>query len=229
MRAPNPSFKSELASFRASRKLPVSPGSKGPLGIGNRNSADMEIMSRWLARANQAEEIWREVKRKAPALTPPEFIQAVLKARRSAVASVNRIYGVPGSLPGFNAEWAELLVELKKRITDRFSRSTISPTKAVETLEDAADQISMLHDLYFAHSDQVKFSLSRKGKAGNRSRVAFYRLMSGYLQKQCRGQLYHVIAFTAEIAFDVKEIDVDSVRYALRRAKETPKKRKRLH
>jgi hypothetical protein len=171
-------------------------------------------LARWLS-DERAETNWKKIKRKAPNLPPAEFIEAVLKARRSAVASVNRIVGVLGKLPGFNAEWREFLPALKKRITRKLGPA-IAPIKAAEVLEVAAHEIRILHQSYFGFSDQVNFGLRRQGSNEDRSCNAFYEIMRDVLQEHCGTPLYEVIAFTAEIAFDIEEIDPDRVRYVLR-------------
>jgi hypothetical protein len=183
---------------------------------------------------DRAEEIWRKIKRKAPALPPAEFIQQVLNARRSAAASVNRTIGVPGSIlgeppivQGFNNEWTAFLPGLKKRIATRLSRSPSAtmPIEVAEFFEDVAREIRMLHQMYFGFSDQVEFGLIREGQNNDRSRVAFYRLMGDYLQKRCQERLYEAIAFLAEIAFPGKEIDAEAVRDALRPQRRRPARR----
>jgi hypothetical protein len=225
MRAP--SFRDELTTFRDSRKPPLKPRSRGPDGLGNRNSADTALMNRWLDedRAHRAEEIWGKVKRKAPSLTAAEFIKAVLTKRRSAAASVNRTVGVPGIVRGFDAEWAEFLPDLKKRVAERLSGSpaATTPISLAETLEDAAREIRILHQSYFGFFDQVEFGLTRQGQNSDRSRVAFYRLMGAYLHEHCQERHYEAIAFLAEIAFPGREIDAEAVRDALR-----PRRRKKL-
>jgi hypothetical protein len=219
MRAPTPTFRNELTAFLAGRKPPAVPG-----GIGNRNSADTALMKRWLD-DDRADEIWTQIKLKAPNLTPTEFIQAVLKARRSAAASVSRIFGASlprgEKLPGFNAEWLEFLPILKKRIIRQLGfPSALPPTKAAEILEDAAREIRTLHQSYFGFSDQVEFGLSRE--SSNRSRTAFYRIIRDFLQKHCGENLDYVVAVLSEIAFPGKEIDAENVRDALRSKKTKP-------
>lgn len=219
MRAPAPTFRNELAAFLASRKPPAVPG-----GIGNRNSADTALMKRWLD-DDRAEEIWTKIKPKAPDLTPTEFIQAVLKARRSAAASVSRTFGVPGIVGGFNNEWKKFLPYLRKRLAMQLSGSpsALRAIEVAEILEDAARETRRVHRYHFGFSDQVEFDLKREGSNEDRSRVAFFGLMRDFLQRHCGERLYDVIAFLAEIAFDGgKEIDAEHVRDALRkRSKKT--------
>jgi hypothetical protein len=206
MRAPAPSFLSELTDFRNSRHPPRKPGSSGPDGLGNRNSADMDLLGRWIGEP-RAEEVWAKIKHKAPTLLPSEFIQAVLKARRSAGASVTR-------MRGFNNEFADL----RKRIAERLSASQAasSPIEIAAFLEDAAGEVRMLHRTYFGSSYQVTFPLKREGSNDGRSRAAFYALMSGYFKKHCGGKHYAEIAVLAEIAFPGKEVDEDDVIDALK-------------
>jgi hypothetical protein len=217
MRSPTPSFKSELIAFRDSRHPTTEPGSNGPLGLGNRNSADMELLDRWLD-DERSEESWNKVKCLAPNLLPAEYIQAVLTARRAAGASVNRTIGVPGVAQGFNNEWAALLPDLKKRIAKRLSKSPSAtmPIEVAEFLEDAAREIRTLHQFYFGFSDQVGFGLVRQGSNTDRGRVAFYRLMTDFLQKLCGQKLYDVTAQLSEVAFPGRPVDQDNVIDALK-------------
>jgi hypothetical protein len=235
MRVPTPSFLSELTVFRNGLHPPRKPGSRGPDGLGNRNSADMELLGRWISE-DRAEEVWETIAHKAPTLLPTEFIQAVLKARRSAGASVNRTFGtvspkwrgplpsIPSGSrrvtnsdvknPGFN-DW---FADLRKRIAKRLSapRASTSPIEIAEFLEDAAGEVRDLHRRYFGFSDQVTFRLKRQGSNDDRSRAAFYVLMSAYFQKHCGGKHYAEIAVLAEIAFPGKEVDEDDVIDALK-------------
>src|SRR5262245_30324806 len=129
MRAPPRSFKDELVAFRANRKTTARPADSGPLGIGNRNSADTQLLDRWLA-DERTNDIWQKIRRRAPNLVPADFIQAVLNARRSAVASVNRRFGTPGSgkhkkfaTLGWAGEWSRL----KQRLANL--RADLGPLK----------------------------------------------------------------------------------------------------
>jgi hypothetical protein len=224
MRALIQTFKSELVAFRASLHPPIELGSDGPRGLGNRNSADMALLDRWLD-DEWSEESWNKVKRLAPNLASAEFIQAVLTARRAAVASVNRMIGVPGGAQGFNNEWAAFLPDLKKRITKRLagSPSGIMPIDAAEFLENAAHEIRILHQSYFGFSDQTNFGLRRQGSNEDRSRNAFYEIMRDVLQKHCGTPLYDVIASLSMVSFPGKEVDRDDVIDALKDRKRTPK------
>src|ERR1019366_1549163 len=128
MHARRSSFKSELDAFRASRKP------AGPDGVGNRNSADMQVIDRWL-RSLDMEKAWVNIKRRAPTLAAADFIQTVLNARRSAVASVNRVFGSKWigplgqsrKVPGFNDEWAAIFPSLKAQLAQRLSKSSLKP------------------------------------------------------------------------------------------------------
>ena len=82
MRAPIPSFKKELAAFRARPERPCGKAVEG-------------LLDRWL-KHGQSEESWRTIRQYIPALSAEDLITQVLKARWSAA----------GQLPGYSAHRA---------------------------------------------------------------------------------------------------------------------------
>jgi hypothetical protein len=210
MRAPVQTFKSELAAFRA---RPTSPCGKAVEGV----------LDRWRD-DDRVEKVWQKIQRHAPNLAAAVLIKQVLDARWSAVGSVNRQIGAPGAR-GFNAEWSEFLPTLKKRLNRKLSSSP--PPLAVDVavaLELAAAEVRMIHDCYFGHSDQVPFPLKREGSNEDRSRAAFYKLMTDFFQKHCSLKLPEEVAVLAEVAIPGKEVHADNVTNVLkpRRPKQSP-------
>ena len=86
------SFEAELIAFRDSRKRPRF-NEKGKLvEPGNRSTADLQVIERWINHPDR-ETIWKTIRRAAPELRPAELIKEVFRARREAVSHVNRRYG----------------------------------------------------------------------------------------------------------------------------------------
>jgi uncharacterized protein YhfF len=239
MRAPM--FKSVLETFRDSRRGPpkevlaawakidwykrhATPAAeRDPLPpplIGNRNGADTELLNRWIA-DDRAEGIWQQVHRHAPDLPAEELIQQVISARRSAVASVNRVLGFTVQLRGrthtlksFNVELAEMLRTLKRELPKQLSGppASIDAIAVAEFLEDAAHQIRILH-LRLDHSDQVSFPLIRQGSNDDRAHAAFEELMGEFFQKHNKRKLklQEAVAVLSEIAIPGKAVDPESI------------------
>jgi hypothetical protein len=112
-------LEAELIAFRNSLK-PPQPDKRGRL-IGNRNSADQNLLNRWIAKADQ--NLWQTFFANVGAVPATDIIQLVLKARRSAQASVNREYGAhwidssgeKHRVPGFNEQWIYVLSSIRKQ------------------------------------------------------------------------------------------------------------------
>jgi hypothetical protein len=199
MRAPT--FKSVLESFRDSRRGPpkevleawakidwhkrhATPAAeRDPLPpplVGNRNSADTELLNSWIG-DDRAEEVWQVIRTHAPGLMPETLIQKVLDLRRTAGASVNRICGVPAQepdpakypdpevraavraarlpvLPGYKADWAahvSVLKDLEMWIRDllRVAPSAPDPLEAAEDLEWLQELRSATQEFTWAVED----------------------------------------------------------------------------
>lgn len=233
------SFKAELIVYCSNLKPPRKPGDPGPLGVGNRNSADLQLLAAWIEDP-RADDTWRELKKLRPDIDPATFIKAVLAARRSAQASVNRVYGAdigryPGRHPGFNEEWATALPAIKTKLLAKLSAppSSVSLLEIAQLLEWTADDLRNLHEFYCGYSDHLglpdgrKFELSRKSmnrkkskpdsrvEAVTRVRRLFMQIMSEWLSTRCGRWMDDEVASLTEIAFPGPQLfasDVASVR-----------------
>jgi hypothetical protein len=215
MRAPGPSFESELAAALRDKSTPKERSvGRGRTVIAAGPATDKRHLARWLS-DERSEVIWVNIHRRAPDLSPRDFIAAVLAARRSATASVNRLLGTC-DLPGFRQEWSTLLAAIKKQVRQELLTATPngSPVQLAIALESAARDARMLHSLYLDRGNQV--AVTRQGSNLDRTRKAFMQIMSEYFKKYCGAQLRAETAALTEIAFPGKEIDLDNVRDALR-------------
>jgi hypothetical protein len=173
------SFEAELIAFRDSRKRPRF-NEKGKLvEPGNRSTADLQVIERWINHPNR-EAIWKTIRRAAPDLQATGFIKEVLRARRTAVGTVNHSAKL-------QEEWAIL----KKHLSDNLSEPNI------EILFKA-------YNLHMLWQDTVgEFKLSRQDIRGSRKLLLFSRIIGDYLQAKCGGWLDVQIAQLAEIALDL--------------------------
>jgi hypothetical protein len=204
------SFKSELLQYRT------------------RASADREVIARWCQDA-RAENLWKSLqKATGGALKAADFIKIVLEARRSAQASVNRVYGaeikgVP-RVPGFNEASAYALQALKeelKLVPDALPSTLLEAADFLEGgadfFEEKAQYFRNLHKSYLRHSDHLglpdgpKFKLSRKDQSGSRVRKLFTQITSEWLSTRCGGRMDDAVATLTEIAFPGKQISADDV------------------
>jgi hypothetical protein len=182
------------------------------------------LLDRWQCE-DRAEKVWQKIHRHAPNLSANDLIKQVIGARYSAVASVNRVIGAPGGTRGFTAEWSEFLPALKKRLNRELSSPPLPlAVNVAVALELAAAEVRMIHDCYFGHGNQVQFPLKREGSNEERSRAAFYKLMTEFFQRHCSLKLPEEVAMLAEVAIPGKEIQADDVTNALksRRSKQSP-------
>jgi hypothetical protein len=209
MRAPIPSFKKELAAFRARPERPCGKAVEG-------------LLDRWL-KHGQSEESWRTIRQYIPALSAEDLITQVLKARWSAAGSVARVFGTPGA-QGFNAEWAEFLPTLKKRLNRKLSSSPLPlAVEVAVALELAAAEVRMIHNHYFGHSNQVDLKQRQRSNEA-KARDAFQDLMGEFFQKRNARELrlHKVVAVLSKIAIPGKTVDPESIaRRQSRRRKKT--------
>jgi hypothetical protein len=230
-------FESALKDYHDSRRPPKSPGSMGPDGRGNRNTADTKLLNHWIDDP-RAEGTWKTIRHHAPDLTPVDLIERVLRARRSAEGSVARKFDF------FDPEWAAYAVELKDRVK-MTSDLLRAPPAALDPLEAAeglawlayelertargyrwlADDIRTLHQRYLGAPDQVP-PASRQGPRDERARAAFVELLSGFLRERTGREtlgkeLLEAIAELTDIAIPGKEPDPESI--ARRRRRQRPK------
>jgi hypothetical protein len=211
------SFKADLAAYRASMKPPQKPGDRGPLGRGNLNTADAQLIERWIA-DGRAEKIWSALKRRRADAEPASFIRAVLAARRSAEATINRVYGKTWrgrKLPGFNDEWALALPTLKRKI-GALSKN-LGPLHVAAILNDAAQDLRDMHHWYFGSPDHAKFDLSRKDQGDSRRPKLFVQIMGDYFSRQFGAALHDHAVALAEIVVD-RPLPDDFARNARRTA-----------
>jgi len=195
------SFKIELETFRAGLYRPRTPG-----GLGNRNSADLELLGRWI-NDQRAEEIWRAVTERTPDAEAAILIRAVLAARRSAAGTIART-------TSFKAQWKLDFAKVKKRLA-KLEEST-GPLATAAILDDAAWRIRGLHALHFGHTVHARFELSRKDQGGSRRRKLFMQIMGEFFNKHCGSPLDDHTATLAEIALADHELQRDHARNARR-------------
>jgi hypothetical protein len=196
-----PSFKAELGAFRAALYRPRTPG-----GVGNRNSADLQLLDRWIG-DDRVEEIWRALKKRRPDASPASFIRSVLTSRRSAIATIARI-------TSFNAQWETDFGKLKRRLA-RLEQSA-GPLAIAAELDDAAARLRALHDFHFGFADQAKFDLSRKDQGGSRRRRLFIQIMGEYFTREYGSPLDDHAATLAEIALADRGLERDHAKNARR-------------
>ncbi len=206
------SFRSELGTFRAGLHRPRQPG-----GIGNRNSADLELLDRWTG-DDRAEEIWRALKKRRPDAEAASFITTVLAARRSAVATIART-------TSFKAQWDIDFGKLKKQLAKL--EQSAGPLAVAAALDDAAARLRGLHAFHFGFTDHAKFELSRKDQGGSRRRRLFMQIMADYFLREFGAPLDDCTATLAEIAMADHELHRDHARYARRPTTRRARIRKR--
>jgi hypothetical protein len=214
------SLVAELRTYLARMKPPLEPGARDWRGVGNRNTADRELIERWLA-DDRADDGWRMVCEAAAAknmrIEPELVIKTVLAARRSARATVNRIYGVrhPHRLSG----WSDRLQELKERITDKLVQGPgkLEPDDVAHFLEEQASALREWGEVNLSFSDhrglpgRTKFEVSRQDQDGSRARKLFMRIASDFFFSHLNRPLDEVVATLTEVAFPGKQIDVEDV------------------
>lgn len=212
------SFKAELLAYRASMKPPKIPGAKGPDGLGSRNSADLELIERWLD-DERVDDIWQKLKKANPNIEARTFIKTTCLARKSARGTVNRTYGADwqsGSRKGRTRGWADELRDVKAQISRRLSLppSAIDPADVADFLESCAHQVrdyQLLFNLsdHGGLRDRPKFQLSQKDQAGTRVRLLFMQIMGDYFFSTTGKWMDEQVAALTEIAFPGKELDRD--------------------
>jgi hypothetical protein len=189
------SFKAELIEFRNSRK-PARFNKKGKLvEPGNRNTADLQIIERWINHPDR-EAIWKAISHAAPNLQPAQLIKEVLRARRKAQSHVNQMYGatnIKGGYPvrfaGFQDEWNAL--RKKGLSAEVLLAANLLYIRAYDVLDD-------------------EYQPSRQDIRGSRLLRLFSEIIGDYLQATCGGWLDVQTAQLAEIALDLEPGGVSS-------------------
>jgi hypothetical protein len=196
-----PSFKTALETFRAGLYRPRKPGA-----IGNRNSADLQLLDR-LIDDWRTETIWRALQKQKPDAEPAAFIRILLDARRSATATIART-------TSFKAQWEFDFFALKKRLAKL--KQSAGPLAVADALDDAAARLRDRHAFHFGFADHAKFELSRKDQGGSRRRKLFMQIMADYFSQQFGAPLDDHAATLAEIALIDQPLHRDHARNARR-------------
>jgi hypothetical protein len=261
MRAPAQTFKAALEAFRDSRRGPpkevleawnkidwykrsTTPAAeRAPLPpelVGNRSSADMQLLERLLDDP-RVEEVWQTIHSHAPDLLAADLIEQIIFARRSAAASVYRVHGVIAKkqdrkkqdrkrgggrkAQGFNAAWDAHVRELRKylRRVLKGAPSKINPFYVWQRLDWAAEDIlSLWHSYNLGASNQVTFNLNRQGSNEDRARNAFVELAIEFFRKHTgretlEKEVLTGITVLTEIAIPGKEPDPETIARSERR------------
>jgi hypothetical protein len=205
------SLKTKLIAFRDSLRPPreefgpwlvgvdcvTAPDEKGRL-VGNRNSADLQLLDRWLARCER-ENLDEKLKNLREA---PELIRLVLTARWKAGATVTQIYGVKwktpssaGEVVGLDRKWREL----KDELTNNISLSNLE----------------ILVRAYFLHSDYADLvgefnEEPRQRDTGGQTRLKrlFWDFVQSYLYIRFGKWFDNEVAILTEIAFSLPDYSV---------------------
>jgi hypothetical protein len=218
-------LKAELVVFRDGLK-PPRPDNQGRL-VGNRNSADVQLLDRWIARCDREdldERLWKPFRDAMPA---PEVIRLELQGRRKVQAAVNQIYGAKwkapssdeirrirekleaegrtglvqisggGELIGLDEEWRAL--ELKKRLTENLSLANF------ELLERAYD----MHATYSHLMGDFIWEPRQRDRDGTRLQRMFWDFVGGYLYLRLDAWFDNQVAILTEIAFGLDDGSVD--------------------
>jgi hypothetical protein len=221
-------LKSELEKYRASLK-PARPDDQGRL-IGNRNSADLQLLDRWIKRCdreNLDEKLWKSLR---DLITAPELIRLILEGRRKAQATVNQIYG--GKWKGPSANEVRRIRE--KRQGEERKRvdfgPRVPPLVQIATDTEIAglnkewrelkkeltgnlslanlDTLERAHYLHATYSDlvsQFNEEPRQRDDGGTRLKRLFWDFVGSYLQIRFGKWFDNEIAILTEIAFDLPD------------------------
>jgi hypothetical protein len=214
-------LKAELVAFRDSLK-PAQPDDQGRL-VGNRNSADVQLLDRWIARCDREDLDDRLCKTFRDAMTVPELARLELQARRKVGAAINQIYGTKweapssdeirrlrekleaegrtglvqisggGKLVGLDEEWRAL--ELKENLTDNLRLANF------ELLERAYD----MHATYAHLMGDFIWEPRQRDEGGTRRQRLFWDFVGGYLYLRLDRWFDREVAILTEIAFDLPD------------------------
>jgi hypothetical protein len=179
-------------------------------------SAARQLIDRWLD-DERADEVWTRLQAARPDAEAASFIKTVIDARRSAQATVNRIFGATWyrggqrtKIPGFNDEWAVVFPALRKELGSLSPH--LGPLSVAAILEDAAQELRDLHRRHFGFADHARFELSRKDQRGSRVRRLFMQITGNYFFENFGRPFDNEVAILAGIAFPGgKELDRDDV------------------
>jgi hypothetical protein len=229
-------FKAELIAFRDSLK-PPRPDEQGRL-VGNRNSADLKLLDRWIARCdrenlNDAEKLWESLR---DLMTAPELIRLVLQGRKRALAAVTQIYGKKYKGPSSDeirriremrrakddpvqivgdgkVNWRELepiVSDFEIVGLDKKWRELKKKLTGNLSLENL-DILERAVSLHAAYSNLVVNEEPRqRDGGGTRVKRLFWDFMGSYLQVRLGKRFDNDVAILTEIAFDLPAGSVSS-------------------
>jgi hypothetical protein len=217
-------LKAELVAFRDSL-TPPRPDDRGRL-VGNRNSADVQLLDRWIQRCDREdldERLWKAFR---DAMAAPELIRLELLARRKVKAAVNQIYGTKwqapssdevrrlreklkaegrngpvqisggGEIVGLNKEWREL----KDKLTDNLSLVNL----------DILERAYNMHATYMHLIGDFDKEPRQRDRGGTRLQRLFWDFVGNHLYLRLGGWFDREVAILTEIAFDLSDGSVSS-------------------
>lgn len=220
------SLKIKLVEFRDSRKPPreefgpwlsvTAPNS--PRFIGNRNSADTDVLNRWIERCD-GENLDERLMNLCEVITVPELARLVLVGKRKAATAVNRTYGVKwktatrsGEVVGLDSKWRDL----KDELTDNISLANLEILeRALFLHSDYADLV----DNFNEEPPQRDVGYRRVGNqrvrtGGVRRNRLFWDFVASYLHIRSGKWFDNEIAILTEIAFELPSGTVNSEQIA---------------
>jgi hypothetical protein len=214
-------LKAELVAFRDSLK-PPQPDEQGRL-VGNRNSADLQLLDRWIARCNRenlddAERLWKTLR---DLMTAPKLIRLALQGRHKALTTVTQIYGKKYKGPSSDevrrirekrraegqkgpvqvASDFEIIgldkkwreLQLKKKLTDNLSLENL----------DMLERAVSLHATYSNLVGKFYEEPRQRDDGGTRLKRLFWDFVGSYLQIRVGKRFDNDVAILTEIAFDL--------------------------
>ena len=239
------SLKTKLIEFRDSRKPPreefgpwlsvIAPDL--PRFIGNRNSADTDVLNRWIERCDgvnrDGENLDERLKNLCEVITVPELARLVLVGRHKAATTVNRIYGVKwktatrsGGVVGLDSKWRDL----KDELTDNISLENIEILeRALFLHHDYADLVGEFNEEPSQRPAKPQWVTRGAGATleagGAPAQQAVLDFVGSYLYLRSGNRFDREVAILTEIAFDLPSGTVNSEQIADAR-KPRPHKKK---
>jgi hypothetical protein len=214
-------LKAELVAFRDSL-TPPRPDDRGRL-VGNRNSADLKLLDRWIERCDREdldERLWKSFR---DAMTAPEIIRLELQGRRKVQAAINQIYGgkwkgpsfdearrileakgrtgfvqIAGDteIAGLSSEWREL----KDKLTNNLSLANL----------DILERAYNMHATYAHLMGDFNEEPRQRDRGGTRLQRLFWDFAGSHLYLRLGGWFDREVAILTEIAFDLSDGSVSS-------------------
>jgi hypothetical protein len=187
-----------------------------------RNTADVQLLDRWIQRCDREDLDKRLWKAFRGAMTVPELIRLELQARRKVQAAINQIYGgnwkgpSPGevrsilekqgrtgfvqiagdtAIVGLNQEWRDL----KKQLSDNLSLANL----------DLLDRAHDMHADYAHLMGDFNAEPRQRDSGGTRLKRLFWDFVSNHLYLRLGGWFDNEVAILTEIAFDLPDGSVD--------------------